>query len=59
VQATFKKSLPRVAVLMATHDGILWVDEQIKSILDQESVHLTLFISDDGSVDGTYEFLKK
>ena len=44
---------------MATHDGILWVDEQIKSILDQESVHLTLFISDDRSVDGTYEFLKK
>lgn len=44
---------------MATHDGILWVDEQIRSILDQENVHLTLFISDDGSVDGTYEFLKK
>ena len=44
---------------MATHDGILWVDEQIKSILDQENVNLTLFISDDGSVDGTYELLKK
>ena len=48
-----------MAVLMATHDGVLWVDEQIKSILNQEGVHLTLFISDDGSVDGTYEFLKK
>lgn len=35
------------------------MDEQIKSILDQENVHLTLFISDDGSVDGTYAFLKK
>lgn len=44
---------------MATHDGILWVDEQIKSILDQENVNLTLFISDDGSVDGTFELLKK
>lgn len=44
---------------MATHDGILWIDQQIKSILDQENVNLTLFISDDGSVDGTYEFLKK
>lgn len=44
---------------MATHDGIPWIDTQIKSILDQEGVHLTLFISDDGSVDGTYELLKK
>lgn len=48
-----------MAVLMATHNGIRWIDAQIKSILDQESVNLTLFISDDGSVDGTYEFLKK
>ena len=44
---------------MATHNGIRWIDPQIKSILNQESVNLTLFISDDGSVDGTYELLKK
>ena len=44
---------------MATHDGIRWIEPQIKSILDQENVHLTLFISDDGSIDGTYELLKK
>ena len=44
---------------MATHDGIRWIEPQIKSILGQEGVNLTLFISDDGSVDGTYELLKK
>ena len=44
---------------MATHNGIRWIDPQIKSILNQESVNLTLFISDDGSVDGTHELLKK
>ena len=44
---------------MATHNGIRWIDPQIKSILNQESVNLTLFISDDGSLDGTHAFLKK
>lgn len=55
----FKKPLPRVAILMATHDGIRWIDSQLKSILNQENVEITLFISDDGSIDGTYAFLKK
>ena len=48
-----------MAVLMATHNGILWVDDQIKSILDQVGVAVTLFISDDISRDGTREHIKK
>jgi len=42
---------------MATHNGIQWVDEQIKSILAQEGVDVSILASDDASTDGTYEYL--
>jgi rhamnosyltransferase len=32
--------------------------EQIKSVLNQVDVDLTLYVSDDGSLDGTYEYIK-
>jgi rhamnosyltransferase len=48
-----------VAVLMATHDGAPWVEGQVESILAQSGVAVTLFISDDGSGDGTDTILKK
>jgi len=53
------KKLPRVAVLMATHNGVRWVQDQVQSILAQSGVAVTLYISDDGSRDGTDAFLKK
>lgn len=49
----------RVAVLMATHNGINWIEEQINSILNQINVDVTIFISDDNSVDGTFDYLCK
>lgn len=44
---------PSVLVMMATYNGEKYVAEQIDSILAQDGVDVTLFISDDGSSDGT------
>lgn len=53
------RSNPKIAVLMATYNGVEWLQDQIHSILSQESVAITLFISDDGSLDGTREYIEK
>ncbi len=42
---------------MATHNGIQWLGEQIESILNQINVNVTIFISDDNSYDGTFDYL--
>lgn len=46
-----------VVVLMATHDGIRWLDEQLGSILDQRGVDVRVVVFDDGSTDGTDVYL--
>lgn len=43
----------KVAVLMAAYNGSSWIEEQILSILAQESVQVDLFVSVDISSDGT------
>lgn len=48
----------RIAVLMATYNGIAHLQQQVDSILRQSQVELTLFCSDDGSSDGTVEALQ-
>jgi len=50
--------LPRVAVLMATYNGMGWIQAQLDSILTQENVDITLYASDDGSNDGTDDTLR-
>lgn len=45
--------LPRVAVLLAAYNGMQWIEEQVDSILEQQGVSVTLFVSVDVSVDGT------
>ena len=52
------KSNVRVAVLMATFNGMHWLQEQLDSILMQADVSVTLFISDDCSDDGSREWLQ-
>ncbi len=44
---------PKVAVLLAVYDGVEWIQEQLYSILKQEEVAVTIFISIDLSVDGS------
>ncbi len=53
------KKNPSIAVLMATYNGNQWLSEQVESILQQVNVDLTLFVSDDGSTDGTLEYLNQ
>jgi len=43
----------RIAVLMGTKDGAAFLDEQLRSLLAQSHPLIDLWISDDGSVDGT------
>lgn len=51
------EQLPQVAVLMAAYNGKLWLAEQIESILKQEGVEVTLYISVDQSSDGTEDLI--
>lgn len=48
---------PRVAVLLATHNGEKWLGEQLSSILDQRGVAVRVFARDDESSDSTRELL--
>ncbi|MDI1299680.1 glycosyltransferase [Methylotenera sp.] len=48
---------PTVAVLMATYNGSPWINDQIDSILNQTSVDITVYVSDDMSEDATYTYL--
>ncbi|MDA8549107.1 glycosyltransferase [Litoricolaceae bacterium] len=43
-------------VYLCTYQGVEYLDEQIRSILDQ-SVPIELWVSDDGSTDGTRELV--
>lgn len=42
-----------IAVLLATYNGIQYIEEQLNSILNQSNVNVVVFISDDLSTDGT------
>ena len=46
-----------MCVLMSTYNGHVYVDEQVKSILNQDGVELNILIRDDGSTD--MKFLNK
>ena len=43
----------KVAVLLAAYNGMQWIEEQLRSILCQEAVDVTIYISIDTSNDGT------
>lgn len=47
----------RVAVLLATYNGLAHLPEQVESILDQRDVDVRLVVSDDASSDGTTQWL--
>lgn len=44
-------------VLLATHNGARWLDEQLTSILDQQDVAVRIIALDDESTDKTRELL--
>ncbi|MGV8896788.1 MAG: glycosyltransferase [Rhodoglobus sp.] len=45
-------------VLLATYNGVRWLEEQVSSILDQEGVSVRVVAMDDGSTDGTVDWLR-
>ena len=45
-----------IGVLLAAYNGRQWLNEQLKSILQQSDVTVHVFISVDFSSDGTYEW---
>jgi len=47
----------RVLVLLAAHNGMQWIAEQVESIRAQEGVEVSILASDDASTDGTHEYL--
>ncbi|SDR81908.1 glycosyltransferase [Agrococcus carbonis] len=49
---------PLVAVLMATHNGEEFIEEQVRTILDQQGVEVRIVVSDDASTDATLEILR-
>ena len=51
--------MKKIAVLMSTYNGEKYIEQQIKSILAQENVDVTLYIRDDGSFDNTVYCIKK
>jgi len=48
----------KIAVLLASYNGTKYIKEQIDSILNQKDVDVTIFISDDVSIDSTLEYLQ-
>jgi len=51
--------VPHVRVLLATYNGVPWLDEQLESIAVQQGVRVTVVASDDSSTDGTLEALAR
>lgn len=49
---------PAVTVLLATYNGMPFLPEQVASILDQRDVDVELVVSDDQSIDGSWEWLQ-
>ena len=49
----------KIAVLLASYNGVKYIKEQVDSILNQKEVDVTIFISDDLSTDKTIEYLQE
>lgn len=53
-----KNKINKLAVLMATYNGDKYINEQLKSILNQTYKNFDLIIRDDGSSDGTVSIIR-
>lgn len=51
--------MKRIQVLLSTYNGEKYLQQQLDSILIQESVEVSILIRDDGSTDGTLLILSK
>lgn len=53
-----KEKLPKVTVLLATFNGVRFLEEQLTSLFDQQDVDIEVMVNDDGSTDGTINILE-
>jgi glycosyltransferase involved in cell wall biosynthesis len=51
-------NIPKVTVLLATFNGVSFLEEQLTSLNEQQDVDLEVFVNDDGSTDGTLDILE-
>ena len=51
--------MKKVAVLMSTYNGELYIRDQITSIMSQNGVNVILYIRDDGSQDRTCQIIEE
>ena len=54
-----KREIPKVTVLLATFNGVRFLEEQLTSLFGQQGVEIEIMVNDDGSTDGTMEILYK
>lgn len=59
MNTTPTKNFPRVAVLLATHNGAKFLREQLESLFGQQDVAVSVIASDDCSSDGTVAQLQQ
>ena len=52
-------AMEKVCVLLSTYNGEKYLDEQIRSLIGQKNVDLTVLVRDDGSKDRTQEMLRE
>jgi glycosyltransferase involved in cell wall biosynthesis len=52
-------NLGKVTVLLATYNGVSFLDEQLTSLSEQQNVDVEVLVNDDGSSDGTMKILWK
>jgi glycosyltransferase involved in cell wall biosynthesis len=53
-----KKEFPKVTILLATYNGVKFLEQQLLSLTGQEDVIVEVFANDDGSTDGTVALLE-
>ncbi len=54
-----KNALPKVNVLLATYNGRKYLKKQLDSLVNQTYENIDIYIRDDGSKDGTLEFVQE
>ena len=55
--APSQRAIMHCAILMATYNGARYIDEQLRSLDQQVQISWELWVSDDGSTDGTLDHL--
>jgi len=55
----FRRMPPSVSVGIITYNGVEFVEQAVRSALDQEYEHLQVVVADDASTDGTADRLKE